>query len=226
MYDRTTESLWQQFTGEAIVGDMAGQQLTFLPSALVSFADFTAAYPQGQILSRETGFGTTYAQRYGRNPYVGYDNIEANPFLFDGEIDGRLPAMARVVTVAFNDVDVAYPLSLLSEQGVINDNLNGHDVVIFHQEGTSSALDAEAIALGQEVGATGVFDPRVNDQTLTFRQDGDAILDEETGTVWNVLGQATEGQLAGTQLTPIVHGDHFWFSWAAFKPDTIIYESE
>jgi hypothetical protein len=38
-----------------------------------------------------------------------------------------------------------------------------------------------------------------------------------------VLGQAVAGPLAGTQLTPIVHGDHFWFSWAAFKPDTIIY---
>ena len=67
MYDRTTESLWQQFTGEGIVGDLAGAQLTFLPSSIVSFADFRAAYPGGVVLSRETGYGRTY----GSNPYPG-----------------------------------------------------------------------------------------------------------------------------------------------------------
>ena len=222
MYDRTTESLWQQFTGEAIVGDMVGQQLTFLPSSLVSFADFVAAYPDGQVLSRETGF-ESYAHRYGSNPYAGYDTVGRNPFLFDGELDGRLPAVERVVTVSFGNIDVAYPLRILSQVSVINDSPDGHDLVVFHKEGTSSALDTEVISLGKDVGATGVFDPHVNDQKLTFIKEGDNIVDEQTGSVWNVLGQAVAGPLAGTQLAPIVHGDHFWFSWAAFKPDTIIY---
>ena len=56
-------------------------------------------------------------------------------------------------------------------------------------------------------------------------KDGDAIADEQSGSTWNIVGQAIDGPLAGEQLTPIVHGDHFWFSWAAFKPDTIIYGS-
>ena len=73
------------------------------------------------------------------------------------------------------------------------------------------------------MGATGVFDPNLEDQKLTFRRDGQAIVDEETGSTWNILGQAIAGPLAGEQLEPIVHADHFWFSWAAFKPDTIIY---
>jgi hypothetical protein len=223
MYDRTTESLWQQFTGEAIVGDMVGQQLTILPSSLVSFADFVAAYPNGEVLSRETGFGDSYAQRYGLNPYAGYDTLGRNPFLFDGELDGRLQAVERVITISFENIDVAYPLSALSQIGVINDSPGGHDLVIFHKAGTSSALDSERISLGRDVGATGVFEPQVDGQKLTFSKEGEAIVDEQTGTVWNVLGQAVDGPLTGTQLTPIVHGDHFWFSWAAFKPDTIIY---
>jgi hypothetical protein len=49
-------------------------------------------------------------------------------------------------------------------------------------------------------------------------------VDAETGSTWNIVGQATAGPLAGTQLEPIIHGDHFWFSWAAFKPDTVIYQ--
>jgi len=221
MYDRTTESLWQQFTGEAIVGDMVGAQLTFLPSTIISFADFRAVHPDGLVLSRETG----YRRDYGRNPYAGYDTIGQSPFLFDGQLDDRLPAMERVVAVSLDGVDVAYPFSTLSEMGVINDMQGGHELVIFYAPGTSSALEAPVIAVAKDVGATGVFAPSLDGQKLTFRRDGDQIVDEETGSVWNILGQAINGPLAGQSLTPIVHGDHFWFAWAAFKPDTVIYRA-
>jgi hypothetical protein len=227
MYDRTTESLWQQLTGEAIIGDLTGETLAFLPSSIVSFADFEAAHPDGLVLSRDTG----YRRSYGRNPYAGYDTIGQSPFLFDGEEDARLPAMERVVTVVLGDgtteaVDVAYPLSILSEVGVINDTQGGRDLVVFHSSGTSSALGAGVIAAGEDVGATGVFDPNLEGQTLTFESEDGTILDNETGSRWNVLGQAIDGPLAGESLAPIVHGDHFWFAWAAFKPDTIIYQAD
>jgi hypothetical protein len=222
MYDRTTESLWQQFTGEGIIGDLAGEQLAFVPSALVSFADFRTAYPDGDVLSRETGF----SRDYGRNPYEGYDTVGSNPFLYKGPVDGRLQAVERVVTVSLPEagLDLAYPLSTLSDAGVINDTQGGRNLVVFHKPGTSSALGAASIAEGQDVGATGVFDAVLDDRKLTFRAEGEAIVDEETGSTWNILGQALAGPLAGQQLEPVVHGDHFWFSWAAFKPGTIVYE--
>jgi hypothetical protein len=222
MYDRTTESLWQQITATAIVGDLAGARLPLLPSAMISFADFRAAYPDGKVLSRETG----YDRPYGRNPYVGYDTIGQRPFLFRGPTDRRLPAMERVVVLTVNDMDVAYPYSLLTAVGVIHDRQAGQELVIFHQPGTSSALGAEVIAEAEDVGATGVFDPHLDGRSLTFRRNGERIVDEETGSAWNILGQAIEGPLAGRQLQPIVHGDYFWFAWAAFKPDTLIYQGE
>jgi hypothetical protein len=122
-------------------------------------------------------------------------------------------------------VDVAYPLTLVAEEGIINDTQGGQDLVIFHMGGTSSALDAPVISMGADVGATGVFDPNLNGEKLTFAKEGDNIVDEQTGSRWNILGQAIEGPLAGEQLTPIVHGDHFWFAWAAFEPETIIFGS-
>lgn len=219
MYDRTDESLWQQFTGEAVVGNHTGKQLTFLPSSLISFADFKAAYADGVILSRDTGI----ARDYGRNPYAGYDTIGSNPFLFRGELDGRLPAVARVVTVSLPEVDVAYPLEILSEVGVIDDTQGGQEMVVFHISGTASALGASTIAEAEDVGATGVFDPNLNGQRLTFTRDGDTFVDDQTGSRWNIVGQAIEGELAGEELTQIVSADHFWFSWAAFRPDTIVY---
>ena len=116
MWDRQTESLWQQFTGEAIVGELTGMQLEFLPSAIISYADFRAAYARR---ARFSPARLAIAASYGTNPYAGYDTIGSNPFLFTGDLDGRLPAMARVVTIHFAEeaLSLAYPLDLLAEQG-------------------------------------------------------------------------------------------------------------
>lgn len=227
MYDRTTETLWQQFTGVGIVGHLTGTNLTFLATSIVSFADFRSAHPDGLILSRDTGLRGSY----GRNPYAGYDTYQSslsaggNLILFDGELDGRLAAADRVVTVSLEDagLDVAYPVTMLSKLGVINDTQGGQDLVVFFKPGTASALGASVIAEAEDVGATGVFDPWLDGQKLTFRVDGERIVDNETGSAWDILGQSIDGPLAGKSLSPVVHGDHFWFSWAAFKPDTVIY---
>ena len=76
MWDRQTESWWQQFTGQAIVGELTGRTLTFLPASIISWGDFKAANPEGEVLSRDTGFRRTY----GLNPYAGYDRANNPPF--------------------------------------------------------------------------------------------------------------------------------------------------
>ena len=220
MYDRQTHSWWQQFTGEGIVGRYAGGQLEHLPSLLVSFADFRAAYPEGRALSRDTGF----ARQYGRNPYVGYDTTKGNPFLFGGALDDRLTPVERVIAVSVNGVDAAFPLGILQEERVINYTVGGRDIVALFKFGAASALDAASIAGSRDVGSAAVFDANLNGRKLTFGVEGNRIVDAETGSVWSILGSALEGELAGESLTPLVHGNHFWFAWAAFKPDTLLYE--
>lgn len=219
MYDRQTESWWQQITGDAIVGELTGTQLTFLPASIISWGDFKETFPLGMVLSRDTGF----SRSYGQNPYAGYDDIDSSPFLFDKPSDSRLPPMERVVTVTLDGEDVAYPFSVLEEELVVNDTVGGRPVVVFFAPGTKSALDRATIADSRGIGASGVFVPEVSGRRLTFRADGDAIVDEETGSTWNVLGKAVDGELEGEALEPVVHADHFWFSWAVFKPDTRIY---
>lgn len=220
MYDRQTHSWWQQFTGEGIVGRYAGRQLEHLPSLLVSFADFRAAYPDGRVLSRITGFG----RQYGSNPYVGYDNVKGSPFLFSGALDKRLTPVERVIAVSVNGVDAAFPLGVLQEEKVINYNVGGRDIVALFKFGAASALDAASIAGSRDVGSAAVFDANLNGRKLTFRVEGNRIVDAETGSVWSILGSALEGELAGESLTLLAHGNHFWFAWAAFKPDTLLYE--
>jgi hypothetical protein len=221
LYDRQTESWWQQATGEAIAGEFTGTQLIFRPASIIAWADFKAAYPEGQVLSRDTGF----SRLYGRNPYAGYDDVNNPPFLYRGpETPGVLPPVARVLTVDLNGDAVAYPYAVLQQVGVVNDRVGGTDIVVVWATGTASALDASTVAGGRDVGAANVFARKLDGQTLTFALDGARIVDQETGSEWNILGQAVNGQLAGKQLTSMVAVNHFWFSWAAFKPETRIYQ--
>ncbi|MCH7620586.1 MAG: DUF3179 domain-containing protein [Chloroflexi bacterium] len=220
MWDRETESWWQQLTGEAIVGELAGKKLTFLAAAIISWGDFKDANPGGKVLSQDTGF----QRNYGQNPYVGYDRADNPPFLFEGDLDGRLLPKERVVTVTVGDVDAAFPFSILSQEKVVNYNVGGRDLVVFFKPGTRSALDELLIGMSEEIGATGLFDADLDGRKLTFRADGDDFIDNETGSSWDILGKAIEGPLAGKKLTPIVHTNTFWFAVAAFKPDTKIYQ--
>jgi hypothetical protein len=222
MYDRQTESWWQQATGEAIVGKLTGKRLTFLPAQIVSLADFEAAYPDGDVLSRDTGFD----RNYGSNPYIGYDTVDQDPFLFDGVLDGRLPPKERVVTVGEGARAVAFPYSELRKVGVASAEAEGAEIVVFWVPGTASALDEPNIDDGTDVGATGVFRTTIDGRPLTFGRDGgeDApIRDRETGSTWSVAGVATAGELEGSRLDQIAHADHFWFAWAAFSPETTIW---
>ncbi len=219
MWDRQTESLWQQVTGEAIAGTLTGKRLEMLPASIIAWEEFNVAYPEGQVLSRETG----YARPYGSNPYVGYDRINQSPFLFTGEEDKRLPPMERVVTLSAGGENVAYPFTVLQKAGVIHDRVGNQDVVIFWQTGTKSALDQSVIAASKDIGAGVAFDPNVDGRGLTFVKDGETFKDRETGSTWNIAGQATAGPLRGKQLKPVVHGNHFWFATAAFFPDVRIY---
>jgi hypothetical protein len=132
--------------------------------------------------------------------------------------------MARVLTVDLNGEAVAYPYDVLAEALVVNDVVGGQPVVVFWQSGVASALDSGSIAQGRDVGSAAAFSPQVDGRQLTFRNERGRIVDAETGSVWNLLGQAVEGELAGQQLAPVVGVNHFWFSWAAFKPETRIYQ--
>ncbi|GIV76608.1 MAG: hypothetical protein KatS3mg050_1002 [Litorilinea sp.] len=220
MYDRQTETWWQQFIGQGIVGRYAGEQLTFRASQVISFGDFTARYPNGEVLARPA-----MPRTYGANPYTQYDSTVGQPFLFRGELDTRLPATERVVGIQLGDVVMAYPFSTVAELGVINDRLGDVPVVVFHKPGTASALDTRQISEGKDVGSVGVFDRRVDGQELTFVRNADGTFsDQETGSTWNILGEAVAGPLAGQRLERILAFDHFWFAWYAFFPQTALYQ--
>jgi hypothetical protein len=223
MWDRQTETLWQQITGEGIVGELAGTQLAFVPLGIVTWEDFQERFPEGTVLSRDTGF----AAPYGTNPYVGYDQrqLGGGPFLFEGEIDERYPAFERLVSVRAKDTIKGFPFTSISEERAVNDVIGGEPIlVVWGAQDTASALDTRDITEGRSVGTGLAYLRTVGGQVLTFGPGGDdTFVDAETSTTWDLLGKATAGPLEGTQLETSIHTNEFWLAWAAFNPDALIY---
>ncbi|MFQ5755471.1 MAG: DUF3179 domain-containing protein [Acidiferrobacterales bacterium] len=219
MYDRQTESWWQQLTGRAIVGELAGTRLTQVPASIVAFGDFAKTYPNGKVLSRRTG----YSRPYGNNPYRGYDRIGDQPFLFTDTVDPRLPAMERVISISVNGKHKLYPFSIFANDPIINDKVNGLPVVVFSRQGTLSVLDQETIARSRAVPSATAYERELNGRVLTFELRDGKILDRETQSQWGLFGNAIDGQLIGQRLKPTESGVHFAFAWLAFNVDSEIY---
>ena len=146
MYDRNDENLWQQFTGRPIVGALSATQtkLRRYAARLESFANFAARAPEGQVMSGGE-FSHFTLSNSGRNPYVGYDT-SARPFLYAGTLPEGIEPLARVVAVA--GFDKAYSLSLLREQGTIQDG----DLIFSWEAGQNSAVDGAQITQSRDVG--------------------------------------------------------------------------
>lgn len=222
MWDRQTESWWQQFLGEALVGELTGAQLDVIPSLLISLNEFFESYPQGLVLSTETG----HSNEYGTNPYTSYDNLENNqPRLFQGEVDGRLPTMERIIDIEVDEKYKIYPLSEISEIQVVNDEFHGQPVVFFHTEKTVSVLDENNISKSKQIGSVTVFDPRLDEQLHTFKKTKKGFIDNETGSFWSITGKCISGELKGKELRPVPHGNHFAFAWFAFHPECEIFKN-
>ena len=148
MYDRLTESWWQQFLGEAIAGELTGTVLEIFPSRMESLERFAGRYPDGKVLVPSN----PRMRSYGRNPYAGYDGASW-PFLYRGDYDGPVPPLARVVVVG----DEAWTLESLRNAGRIEQG----DLILTWEEGQNSALDSTVIGQGRDVGNV-VVQRRVN----------------------------------------------------------------
>ncbi len=147
MYDRETESWWQQAIGTGIVGMYAGTVLKRLPSWMESWAEFRSRNPEGLVMAEPD-----WPRSYGRNPYVSYDSSH-RPFLYHGQLPPYgISALARVVRVG----ERAWPVSRLAEVGEITEV----GLTITWKAGQASALDTERIADGRDVG------------TIRVRRDG------------------------------------------------------
>ncbi|MFT5173932.1 MAG: hypothetical protein ACI8W7_002116 [Gammaproteobacteria bacterium] len=220
MYDRQTQSWWQQFSGRAIVGALAGKKLSRIAASIVAFEDFHKGHPHAEVLSKKTG----HSRAYGQNPYAGYDNIDTHPFLYSDPVDPRLPAMERVLSISIAQTHHLYPFTKLKSTTVVNDTVAGKPVVVFSRNGTLSALDARQIKNSRILPSATAWHRELDGQVLSFAARDGNIIDTQTGSHWSILGRATSGPLAGKTLKAAAGGVHFAFAWLAFNPKSTIWQ--
>jgi hypothetical protein len=213
MYDDVTESLWSHVAGRAIVGELAGTRLEIVSALHTDWATWKGLHPDTLVIARSKS--SFLRDALGLDPYEGYYEDSSTGVLGRTNQDDRLPVKQHVIGLRIGDQAKAYPFSVLNEEPAVNDELADRPVAVFFHRWSATGA---------------VFDRRLGDRALTFRladgagSDDFVVVDEETGTRWQALsGEALEGPLAGERLTAIPFTQVFWFGWADYYPDTLIY---
>jgi hypothetical protein len=227
MYDRQTRTLWNQLTGEPVLGPLVREgegpqlRLDLLPVVLTTWEAWQEQHPDTQVLDLETGFERVYLPGAA---YASYFASEDTMFPV-WQRDDLLPDKARVYTLRVDGVPKAYPLHQLTQEKVVNDTLGETPLVLVAGRGT---VEVEGVSLrdgpaayeaGGEVRA---FDR--GSETFSPGPGPDQVLDS-AGGVW----QVTEEGLLGPdgQIAPRVQGHlAYWFGWYAFFPQTLVYGVE
>ncbi len=206
MYDRQTDSLWSQLTGEAVEGALLGTKLEFVPSWQTTWADWKTQHPN--TIALDKGYGGNI-----RDPYTNYYNSASSGVIGQEHIDERLYVKEFVVGVEKNNEAVAYPFGVLNEMPIVNDIVGDHPILVVFAIDTGTGV---------------VFSRQINNQILTFTQlTALSLKDPETGTIWDGLtGKALEGPLVGEQLNRLKSTSSFWFGWKDWYPETRVYGIE
>jgi len=205
MYDRKTDSYWSQIPGVAIVGKLAGYELTRIPIDYITWREWKKLHPNTEVLSRETGF----ARSYGTDPYSSY-NTSPNIVFPVENMDDRLPPKAITYGLEIDEKFKAYLVEDIASLSVINDRLGDEDVLI----------------VGRQDGPFRSFYRNVDNNTLEFKIINGRIFDKQFGSEWNINGEAISGALENKQLEQVVGTVNFWFAWIAFYPETDVYSTE
>lgn len=205
MYDRNRdESLFSQMSRQGSCGPRVEQALTPFPAVEMTWAGWQALFPDSEVVSSRTG----HSRNYDFFPYGNYESLDSG-FIFPvSRTDDRRPPKERVLGIPDGTGGFAFPFRAL-DVGPVH-------TVSFEHRGRA------AVVLWDRNGeAATAFYRTQGGQTHEFTTEGEAIVDTETGSSWDVSGRAVTGSLAGTQLEPIAEAYvAFWFAWAIFQPDT------
>ena len=129
MYDRSTESLWQQSTGKGLAGEHVGAELSLVTFQLMSIGDIKERWPDALVLSENTG----HIRAYGRNPYSGYDE-DNDQFIFaPSSLDARFPAKEIMVVFRVDETAVATPWLAFAD-GTEKEAVVGEETVTLKKE--------------------------------------------------------------------------------------------
>lgn len=218
LYDRETESLWQQSSGVSIGGPLAGEGLRVIPSSVTAYREFATSWPGGEILTV-----SSTDTRYDRNPLLAWDVPDGQPLFLSGPLDTRLPAMRRVLVVELDGSAVAVPFPPEAAEGTgwaAIVTVGSRPLLLFFNPMMRSSLDSRYLNESKLAGSMVVFEAGTLGGSTFKVLSSDALawqaIDERTGIAYDFLGNVLAGAEPG--LVPVQHYVGFWFSVAATHP--------
>ena len=212
MYDHQTRSLWSHITGEAVQGKLKGKRLKMLAAMpQISWKTWRLNYPDTKVLSLPLN-ARHPEHRVEERKIDGYARYHASTETGVSRLkytDDRLKNKDLVVGVQLGKQYRAYPFEIFKGQLILNDEIDGAPVLVFHDPQSS---------------ATAVFKRPLDGKPLTFESDKSYFAKDTTGTRWNLItGVASEGKFKGNTLERLPSFNVYWFAWARYHPETTIY---
>ena len=218
MYDRRDgQTLYPQMYFTGVNGSYKGDVLKLLPVVEATWATWKRLYPKTLVISA----ATDHTRPYTSYPYRGYRQgfpdllFPLTPEPWDNPVLTQTNLKDMVLGVRLNNHPKAYPFKNMGDRAVINDQVGGTDlVVVWYREGQLAIP----------------YDRRVDDRTLSLDIETSTggfpfdMRDRETGSLWNIKGEAIEGELKGKRLNQIPAHTAFWFAWATFWLDPDVWE--
>ena len=207
--DRETDSRWQQSSLEAISGPLKGEHLELYPFLLTDWGEWRRLHPDTVVLKPLPG----YADRIPEKNEMIRQGLSGEGSAPPGvlRVDDRLKPKTMVLGLAVGGSDEAFPLSILRQERVINQEIGGQPVVVVHQPSSDT---------------TTAFIARVKGTPLKFHPanaEATELIDEQTKSRWNPYGDCNSGAFKGSQLTSLILEPEYWFAWSEFHPGTKIY---
>jgi hypothetical protein len=207
MYDQQTGTLWSQFLGQAVRGDLLGEFLEPIPLTMTTWERWVEEHPDTLALDKSNGFYTSdsYESYYRSDRSIGV--------IGQSNSDNRLSNKDFVLGVGFEEGAKAYPFDVLARDRVVNDVILGQPSVVYFDDTADTAFAFKSTVDGQEL----TFD-------LAREDNRDILIDRESGTKWIAFtGTAFEGPLEGQNLERVRSTASFWFAWTDFYPATELF---
>lgn len=210
IYDKETDSHWFQMTGESGMGELKGKRLN--NASNISFTSWGKAreFPNIRVLAPVETMDF-YRKRYHMYEGEGRVTLGMNSLTTKNKpINTRIDPMTKGYGITVGAKSMYFPFKLIQERGLINTKVGDYSLLVWHDG---------------YLGSSRIFKRFVKDRLLTFEKEGESYLrDLETATLWNFDGEAVEGRLKGEKLETPYYVSSYWFSWAAFYPETEIFE--
>ncbi len=211
MYDLTTGGLWNQFTGVPVTGSLAGSgvELKVRPVTLTTWGDWRASHPDTLALDINTGFPRNYSSEGARG--AAYADYFSSPELWFpvNVYDERLQVKDVVYGIEVGGAARAYPVDIVGEEGLVNDEVGGTNLVLIGNPGTKSVE---------------VFERQGVEFVGLVTENGVTTLTDADGVEWRVKDERLEAlDGSGEALERVSGRTSFWFGWRAFFPDTEVY---